>query len=89
MNIDLISKLSSESYDKAVEMSKTEKHKCVIGSDYFNALEKTIYTQLLVNTCADVAFKKSSNPMEDYDTARSLYAVGEEIKRLVLTKPVL
>ena len=82
MNTELISKLSSEAYDKAVEMSKTEKHMCVIGSDYFNAIEKSFYTALVVNACADVAFKKSSNPIEEYDTARSLYAAGETIKNL-------
>ena len=48
-----IKELAEQAYRLAVLASESELHKCKIGSDYFNLLEKEKFAELIVRECAD------------------------------------
>lgn len=56
-----IAELAEQAYRLTVIASESELHKCKIGSDYFNALEKAKFAELIIRECINVA-KRQRDP---------------------------
>ena len=48
-----IRELDNQAHQLAVIASKSHPHICAVGSDYFNALEKEKFAELIVKECTD------------------------------------
>lgn len=51
---DKITELASIAYQKTLQLIETDEHQCKIGSDYFLALEKEIFAELIIKEISTV-----------------------------------
>jgi len=62
---EIIESLSEKAFDDAVAASKVDPTKCLIGSDYFQDMEREIYTALVVEYV-----------VKNYDTIKSDFGIN-------------
>lgn len=67
-----IRELAEKAYRLTVLASQSELHKCIIGSDYFNALEKEKFAELIVRESMEVTKTYTSNQGLDYSAPVAL-----------------
>lgn len=63
-----IRELAKQAHRLAVIASNSQPHICAVGSDYFNALEKEKFAELIVEECIDIAHSEGDNVayLKDY-----------------------
>jgi len=59
---DLIKKLAEQAYQWTVNESKSGPNVCAPGSDYFLAMEKEKFAELIVRECIDIAQDRANFP---------------------------